>query len=103
MRIENLNMASKKNRNIASSGSSNDMGAFNRENSVNNLYQSLSSQQNQIVASKLSEVYIWGGGKIVPKQLDHFKNENAPLHVASGASHYAIITVQKELYTVKFQ
>lgn len=62
-----------------------------------------SQTQNQIVASKLSEVYIWGGGKLAPKQMDVFKNENAPLHLTCGSHHYAVISVEKELYTVSLR
>jgi hypothetical protein len=46
-----------------------------------------------------NKVYVWGGGKLLPKRIEYFKNENAPLIVALGSSHYAVITVEKELYT----
>lgn len=92
-----MNVASKKNR-------SSDTVPMNRENSsiTSMTSQNLcnSQYQNQVVASKLSEVYVWGGGKFTPKQLDFFKNENAPLHLACGSFHYAIINVEKEIYTV---
>lgn len=58
-----------------------------------------SSQSLPIVASKLSELYIWGGGKQTPQKLDLFKKENAPLKVCVSKTHYAVITVEKELYT----
>src|SRR5690606_30085635 len=69
-------------------------------NSSSQSTQTSSSQfQFPIIASKLSEVYIWGGGKLLPKRVDFFKHENAPLKVAIGLSHYAVITVEKELFT----
>ena len=76
-----------------------------RELSSNSLDLSSTQQyfQKQIVASKLSEVYAWGGGKQSPKQLDIFKNENAPLHIACGTFHYAVINVEKELFTVSIE
>ena len=55
--------------------------------------------QFPIIHSKLSEVYVWGGGKILPKRVEFFKNENTPLTVALGSSHYAVITVEKEIFT----
>lgn len=95
-RISNMNMTSRKNRTT-------EPNVLNRENSSSLLSgsnMSNSQYQNQIVASKLSEVYIWGGGKLAPKQIDIFKGENAPLHLACGSTHYAVINVEKELYTV---
>jgi hypothetical protein len=58
-----------------------------------------SNFQFPIIASKLSEVYVWGGGKLLPKRIEFFKDETGPLIVALGSSHYAVITVEKELFT----
>ena len=75
--------------------------------------------QAPIIESKLSEVYVWGSGKQLPKHVEFFNKENAPLHVniknafifkklnnlfyfnqvAAGSSHFAVINVEKELYT----
>ena len=53
----------------------------------------------QVVSSKLSEVYTWGGGTLLPKRIDLFQKECAALNVSFGRSHFAVVTVEKELYT----
>ena len=55
--------------------------------------------QAPIIESKLSEVYVWGSGKQLPKKVESFNKDNAPLHVAAGSSHFAVINAEKELYT----
>ena len=65
---------------------------------IESFLQSEGSVDSPIIASKLSESYIWGGGKQIPQILEFFKHENAPLQVCVGLSHYAVITVEKELY-----
>lgn len=53
----------------------------------------------QVISSKLSEVYTWGGGTRVPKRIDFFQRECAALSISLGRSHFAVVTVEKELYT----
>ncbi|XP_013095073.2 serine/threonine-protein kinase Nek9-like isoform X2 [Biomphalaria glabrata] len=52
-----------------------------------------------VVTSKMCEMYQWGGGKITPQKLEVFTKEKSPMQVASGHSHFAAITFEKELYT----
>ncbi len=92
--MESLNASSTKFlRNISSMNDSASPGSPSSISTQN------SNFQFPIIASKLSEVYVWGGGKLLPKRIEFFKNENAPLVVAIGSSHYAVITVEKELFT----
>lgn len=58
-----------------------------------------SNLQNAIIASKLSEAYQWGAGINLPKPIDFFRNNNAPFCVSIGHSHFAVVTLEKELYT----
>ncbi|XP_071962810.1 serine/threonine-protein kinase Nek9-like isoform X3 [Antedon mediterranea] len=57
------------------------------------------TEATPIVTSKISEVYYWGGGRITPHKLDLFKAGNSALQVACGHYHFAVVTVEKELYT----
>ncbi|RNA10655.1 serine threonine- kinase Nek9 [Brachionus plicatilis] len=57
------------------------------------------SISTQVVSSKLSEVYTWGGGTRLPKRIDLFQRECAALSVSLGRSHFAVVTVEKELFT----
>lgn len=45
------------------------------------------------------QVYIWGGGKATPRKLDIFKDGKAAAQISSSKNHYAVISVEKELYT----
>jgi serine/threonine protein kinase len=97
-RRNSLSSTNLNNSNVNNSDNTNSQGSPNFITST----QIGSSGQNftfPLIASKLSEVYVWGGGKMQPKRVEFFKDENAPLKVALGTSHYAVITVEKELYT----
>ncbi|CAH1792116.1 unnamed protein product [Owenia fusiformis] len=52
-----------------------------------------------VITSQSSEVFQWGGGKQYPQKLSLFEKNNCALQVATGHSHFAVITVEKELYT----
>ncbi|XP_078516046.1 serine/threonine-protein kinase Nek9 isoform X1 [Lissotriton helveticus] len=52
-----------------------------------------------VVTSRSSEVYVWGGGKSTPQKLDVFKGGCQALQVCAGNTHFAVVTVEKELYT----
>ena len=52
-----------------------------------------------IVSSVTSEIYWWGGGKMIPQKLELFKDSNTGIDVATGHSHFAVVTIEKELYT----
>lgn len=52
-----------------------------------------------VVTTRSREVYFWGGGKFTPQKLDSFKGGSSAQHVCAGESHFAVVTVEKELYT----
>ncbi|KAM6912856.1 serine/threonine-protein kinase Nek9 [Xenentodon cancila] len=52
-----------------------------------------------VVTTRSREVYYWGGGKFTPQKLDSFKGGSSAQHVCAGESHFAVVTVEKELYT----
>ncbi|KAM4625355.1 serine/threonine-protein kinase Nek9 [Polymixia lowei] len=52
-----------------------------------------------VVTTRFREVYFWGGGKFTPQKLDTFKGGSSAQHVCAGESHFAVVTVEKELYT----
>lgn len=52
-----------------------------------------------VVTTRSREVYYWGGGKFTPQKLDSFKAGSSPQHVCAGENHFAVVTVEKELYT----
>ncbi|XP_077989490.1 serine/threonine-protein kinase Nek9-like [Glandiceps talaboti] len=52
-----------------------------------------------VVTSKSSEVYCWGGGRQSPQRLDVFKDGDSALQVSAAHCHFAVVTVEKELYT----
>ncbi|PIO26975.1 Serine/threonine-protein kinase Nek9 [Aquarana catesbeiana] len=52
-----------------------------------------------VVTSRSSEVYVWGGGKSTPQKLDVFKGGCRARQVCAGDAHFAVVTVEKELYT----
>ncbi|KAJ8308251.1 hypothetical protein KUTeg_013125, partial [Tegillarca granosa] len=63
--------------------------------------QSIQSMEHVIpvVTSKTSEVYQWGGGKLVPQKQDIFVKGRSAVQVAAGHGHFAVVTMEKELYT----
>ena len=87
---ENLNLISKKNRNTNFGSIPNDLCSSSLINS---------NTQNAIIASKLSQVYQWGAGRLLPQPIEFFRKNNAPLSVALGPSHFAVITLERELFT----
>ena len=52
-----------------------------------------------VVSSVTSEIYWWGGGKMIPQKLEVFNDGNTGIDIATGHSHFAVVTVEKELYT----
>ncbi|CAL8300176.1 unnamed protein product [Boreogadus saida] len=52
-----------------------------------------------VVTTRYREVYCWGGGKFTPQKLDTFKGGNSAQQVCAGENHFAVVTVEKELYT----
>ena len=46
-----------------------------------------------------AKVYYWGGGKLTPQKLEVFTKSRSALSVSSGNGHFAVITVEKQLYT----
>ncbi|KAK7142942.1 hypothetical protein R3I94_012326 [Phoxinus phoxinus] len=52
-----------------------------------------------VVTTRSREVYFWGGGKFTPQKLDMFKGGSIAQHVCAGETHFAVVTVEKELYT----
>ncbi|XP_062325916.1 serine/threonine-protein kinase Nek9 [Osmerus eperlanus] len=52
-----------------------------------------------VVTTRSREVYFWGGGKFTPQKLDAFKGGSSAQHVCAGENHFAVVTVEKELYT----
>ncbi|XP_008336115.1 serine/threonine-protein kinase Nek9 isoform X2 [Cynoglossus semilaevis] len=52
-----------------------------------------------VVTTRSRDVYFWGGGKFTPQKLDTFKGGTSAQHVCAGECHFAVVTVEKELYT----
>ncbi|KAJ8341575.1 hypothetical protein SKAU_G00338660 [Synaphobranchus kaupii] len=52
-----------------------------------------------VVTIRSREVYFWGGGRFTPQKLDAFKGGSSAQHVCAGETHFAVVTVEKELYT----
>ena len=52
-----------------------------------------------VIKSKATEVYQWGGGKATPLKQDIFTKERSAIQVSTGKVHFAVVTVEKELYT----
>lgn len=65
------------------------------------LYRSSTMNETPIavVTSRTSEVYVWGGGKSTPQKLDAIKSGCSARQVCAGNTHFAVVTVEKELYT----
>uniref|UniRef100_A0A8C9VQA7 non-specific serine/threonine protein kinase n=1 Tax=Scleropages formosus TaxID=113540 RepID=A0A8C9VQA7_SCLFO len=56
-----------------------------------------------VVTTRSREVYFWGGGKFTPQKLDAFKGGCSAQQVCAGETHFAVVTVEKELYTWSVQ
>uniref|UniRef100_A0AAY5EZU0 non-specific serine/threonine protein kinase n=1 Tax=Electrophorus electricus TaxID=8005 RepID=A0AAY5EZU0_ELEEL len=56
-----------------------------------------------VVTTRSREVYFWGGGKFTPQKLDMFKGGSSAQQVCAGETHFAVVTVEKELYTWSVQ
>ena len=100
-KVDGIFIMSKKIRGTSRNLSSTDLASLSRQ-STNSSFSGLmplNNLQNAIIASKLSEVHVWGGGKLTPKLLEMFRNELAAQKVAAGPSHFAVITVERELFT----
>lgn len=52
-----------------------------------------------VVTSRYSDVYYWGGGKATPQKLDLFKSGRSGQQVCASNTHFAVVSVEKELYT----
>ncbi|XP_062902148.1 serine/threonine-protein kinase Nek9 isoform X1 [Mobula hypostoma] len=52
-----------------------------------------------VVTSRFSDVYFWGGGKATPQKLDLFKSGRSAQQVCASNTHFAVVSVEKELYT----
>nr|XP_034323342.1 serine/threonine-protein kinase Nek9 isoform X3 [Crassostrea gigas] len=52
-----------------------------------------------IIKSKITEVYQWGGGKQTPQKQDIFVKGKSAIQIAAGHSHFAVVTMEKEVYT----
>ncbi|KAL9953867.1 hypothetical protein ACROYT_G041340 [Oculina patagonica] len=52
-----------------------------------------------VITSKTSEVFYWGGGKQTPHKVDMFQGGHSALQLAVGQSHFAVVTVENELFT----
>uniref|UniRef100_A0A3P9IZ44 non-specific serine/threonine protein kinase n=1 Tax=Oryzias latipes TaxID=8090 RepID=A0A3P9IZ44_ORYLA len=57
------------------------------------------SESSIAVVTRSREVYYWGGGRFTPQKLDSFKAGSGAQHVCAGENHFAVVTVEKELYT----
>ena len=51
------------------------------------------------VSTLASDVFTWGGGKVVPQKLEPFFEGRSGMQVSAGFSHFAVITIEKEVYT----
>lgn len=52
-----------------------------------------------VVTQRSRDVYYWGGGKFTPQKLDMFKAGSSAQYVCAGENHFAVVSVEKELYT----
>ena len=75
------------------------------QSSTERLYRRSSSSLSEsavsipVVSSLSSEIYCWGGGKMNPQRIDLFKEANSGIQVSAGFSHFAVVTLEKELFT----
>jgi len=51
------------------------------------------------VSTLASSVFYWGGGKVVPQKLEPFIEGRSGMQVSAGFSHFAVVTIEKEVYT----
>lgn len=51
------------------------------------------------VSTLSSDVFCWGGGKILPQKLEIFSEGSFGMKVSAGFSHFAVITIEKEVFT----
>ncbi|XP_065832874.1 serine/threonine-protein kinase Nek9-like isoform X2 [Oscarella lobularis] len=58
-----------------------------------------SSVLSSVIADLTSEVYCWGGEWKEPHKVDVFSEDRAPCRVSAGHCHFAVVTVNKQLYT----
>lgn len=56
-------------------------------------------RKDRSVVSLNSEVFVWGGGKYNPIKIEQFKETDCALQVATGRSHFAVLTIERDLYT----
>ncbi|XP_021346577.1 serine/threonine-protein kinase Nek9-like isoform X2 [Mizuhopecten yessoensis] len=63
------------------------------------LQSSSSVETVPVIKSKVTEVYQWGGGKRTPQKQDMFVKGKSAIQVAAGSAHFAVVTMEKELYT----
>ena len=52
-----------------------------------------------VISVSLLQVYQWGGGKVVPQKQDIFVKGKSAVQVSAGHSHFAVVTMEKEVYT----
>ena len=52
-----------------------------------------------LVDNCCTQVYFWGGGKTTPQRLELFSKGRSALCVSAGKGHFAVLTVEKKLYT----
>ena len=45
------------------------------------------------------QVYFWGGGRRTPQRQEIFSRGRSALAVSAGSAHFAVVTVEKKLYT----
>lgn len=74
-------------------------GSLHRMASQRTLSTSSASRLTPVVSTLASEVFYWGGGTIQPQKLQLFSNDCSAVQVAAGFSHFAVISIEKELYT----
>lgn len=51
------------------------------------------------VSTLSSDVFCWGGGKVLPQKLELFSEGSSGMKVSAGFSHFAVITIEKEVFT----
>ena len=51
------------------------------------------------VSTLASSVFHWGGGTVVPQKLETFTEGRSGMQVSAGFSHFAVVTIEKEVYT----
>ncbi|XP_067943370.1 serine/threonine-protein kinase Nek9-like [Watersipora subatra] len=71
------------------------LNASNRQTRLS----SMAVESQPIVLAQSTEVYVWGGGKVTPRKLEEFKDAKSAAQISCSKNHYAVITVEKELYT----